>query len=348
MSEQIQNDHNSFNLIRFVFGKWKIFLIVFIVSAVLSFICASLIRPHFRASAVIFAPRTNSVSKILLANETNNERLDIKAYAIEEETEQMMELLGSRDIKDAIIQKYNMMEHYGLDTNSKYWQTKLYKNLNESLTIKRTKYGAISITFEDYDPKLACAVTNDVLDLLDSTKRRIENERAAAAYAVMEQQLADVDAEIKRIDDSIQIIMQHGVYDFESQSERMMQQYAIAVAQGNAAATQRLQAELEKLSTWGPRAEALHDVQLEFREYQSLVKQKMMDARVDMENQIPTKFVVERAIVPDKKVYPKKSIIMTLSVVASLIVTLVVLLVAENLKGTPSLRRRDENDAVIN
>lgn len=343
MTENTRNEYNSFSLLRFVFSKWKIFLIVFVVAAVLSFVCASLIRPHFRATAVIFGPRTNSVSKILLADESNNERLDIKAYAIEEETEQMMEILGSRDIKDAIIKKYNMMEHYGLDSSKKYWQTKLYKYMNESLVIKRTKYGAISITFDDYDPVLACNVTNDILDLLDSTKRRMENERAAAAYEVMEKQLNDVNAEIKRIDDTIQMIMSHGVFDFESQSERVMQQYAIAVAQGNTAAVQRLSAELEKLSTWGPRAEALHDVQFNFRKYQAMVKQRMMDTKVDMENEIPTKFVVERAIVPDKKSYPKKSIVMTLSVVSSLIVTLIILLVVENLKGTTPRRREDDS-----
>ena len=69
----------------------------------------------------------------------------------------------------------------------------------------------------------------------------------------------------------------------------------------------------------------------------------MMDTKVDMENDIPTKFVVERAIVPDKKAYPKKSVIMTLSVIGSLIVTLIILLVIENLKGTPSLRQEEKN-----
>lgn len=341
MRDNFRDGYNSFSLLRFVVSKWKIFLIVFVAAAALSFICASLVRPHYQATAVIFGPRTNAISKILLADETNNERLDIKAYAIEEETEQMMEILGSRDIKDAIIKKYNMLEHYDLDTNKKYWQTKLYKNMSQSLTIKRTKYGAISITFDDTDPVLACNVANDVLDLLDSVKRRMENERAAAAYAVLEKQLADVNAEIDRIDDTIQMLMKNGVFEFEGQSERVMQQYAIAVAQGNTAGVQRLSAELEKLATWGPRAQALHDVQFNFRKYQSLVKQKMMDTKVDMENDIPTKFVVERAIVPDKKSYPKKSVVMTLSVVGSLIITLFILLVVENLKGTPS-RREDE------
>ena len=93
MRENSRNEYNSFSLLRFVFSKWKIFLIVLVASAVLSFVCASLIKPHYRATAVIFGPRTNAISKVLLADETNNERLDIKAYAIEEETEQMLRLL---------------------------------------------------------------------------------------------------------------------------------------------------------------------------------------------------------------------------------------------------------------
>lgn len=342
MGKNQQREYNSFSLLRFIAKKWKLLLIVFVAAAVLSFIAASLIRPKYKSTSIIYAPRTNSVAKILLNEENNNERLDVKAYAMEEETEQMMELLNSREIKDAIIQKYHLLNHYELDTNQKYWQSRLYNNLKENYEIKRTKYGAISISFSDWDPKLASDITNEIVNMLDSTKRRIENERAIAAYSILEKQLDSVTTEIKRIDDSIQVIMQHGVFDFESQSERVMQQYAIAVAQGNNAAVQRLDAELQKLSTWGPQSQALRDLQFSFREYQSLCKQKMMDAKVDMDNKLPTKFVVEKAIPADKKFYPKKSIIMTLASVSSVIMTIIILLVVENIKGT-SQRRKDED-----
>ena len=104
-----------------------------------------------------------------------------------------------------------------------------------------------------------------------------------SAYILLQKQDKEIAAEIKRIDDSLSIIMEKGVFDFESQSERVTQQYAIAVAQGNTAASQRLQAELNKLSTWGPTSEALRGLLLNFREYQSLCKSKMMDAKMDME-----------------------------------------------------------------
>lgn len=347
MNENPQEKYNSFSLIRFIAKKWKILLIVFVASAVLAFIASSLIRPKYKSTAVIYAPRTNSVAKILLNEENNNERLDVKAYAIEEETEQMMELLNSRGIKDELIKKFNLIEHYGLDTTQKHWQTKLYNYITENCEIKRTKFGAISITYSDWEPQLACNIANNIVDILDSTKHRIENDRAVAAYCILEKQLDSITAEIKRVDDSIQVIMQHGVFDFETQSERVMQQYAIAVAQGNNAGVQRLSAELEKLSTWGPRSQALRDLQYSFREYQSLCKQKMMDAQVDIDNTMPTKFVVDRAIPADKKFYPKKSIIMTLASVSSLILTLIILLIIENIKGTNIKREEEANNTSL-
>ena len=342
-----ESEYSSFSLLRFIASKWKLLTIITGAAAVIAFVCSCFITPHYKSTAIVYAPRTNSVSKILLADETNNERLDIKAYAIEEETEQMMEILGSRALKDKLIPRHNLIAHYNLDTTKKYWQTNLYKNLEESLDVKRTKYGAISISFEDRDPELACRITNDIVDLLDTIKREVENERARAAYAVLQKQMEDVNAEIDRLDDSIKVVMEHGVYDFESQSERVMQQWAIAVAQGNTAAQQRLQTLLDTLSVWGAKAEALHDLQYSFREYQSLVKQKMMDAKVDMDNNIPTKFVIQRAIVSDKKCYPKKAIITIVAALSALIVTVVILLAIENIKGTPNLRRKEKDSDII-
>ena len=179
------SEYSSFSLLRFIVSKWKLLTIITVVAAVAAFVCACFIKPHFKSTAIVYAPRTNSVSKILLADETSNERMDMKAYAIEAETEQMLEILNSRELKDKLIRRHNLIQHYELDTTQKYWQTKLYKNLEESMEIKRTKFGAISITIEDKDPKMACRIANDVVDLLDTFKREIENERARAAYAVM-------------------------------------------------------------------------------------------------------------------------------------------------------------------
>lgn len=343
MAQNEDRNFNSFSLVRFVWKWRKTLLIICLAAGVLSLGVSFLIKPKFKSTAIVYAPRTNSVAKILLNEENYNERLDVKAYAVEEETEQMMQILNSREIKDALIRKFNLTVHYDIDTNSAHWKTRLYKRLTGEMTIKRTQYGAIEVSVMDEDPQFASDMANEITNQLDTVKNRVEYERAAAAYKILQEQMDVMNAEVERIDDSIKMIAEHGVYEYESQSERVMQQYAIAVAQGNTAGMNRLQAELEKLSVWGPRSAALREVQFKFREYQALCKAKMMNARVDMCNEMPVKFVVEKAIPADKKAYPKKSLIVILSTIGAFVLGLFVLLTIEKIQTLPLEDAKDED-----
>lgn len=330
-----ENFDSSFSLVRFMLENWKWFVIICAVTAVLSFFFSTplFIKPKFQSTAIIYAPKTNSLAKILLNQENYNERLEIKAYGTADETEQMMQILNTRELKEIIINKFNLVVHYDIDTNSKYWETKLYKAFDNNCRIKRTEYGAISISVMDTDPQFAADIANEIVAQLDTVKNAIERKRAMAAYNLLVKQLATINEEIERIDDSLRMIMEQGVYDFESQSERYMQQRAIAVAQGNNAAVQRLDAELTKLSTWGPTAVTLREHLLLFREYQVLCKQKMMDAKVDVECQMPVKFELQKAVPADKKAYPKKMTIVLMATVAAFVFTLVLLLMMERVKA---------------
>ncbi len=332
------NQYNSFSLLKFLWGWRKWLFIICLATAIISAVCSFFITPRFKSSATIYAPRTNSMAKILLNEENYNERLDIKAYAIEEETEQMMQLLNAVEIKDSLIQNFNLATHYDINTKSKGWKTKLYKALTNNLTIKRTDYGAISISVSDEDPQMAYDMTNAVLRLLDTVKNRTERERATAAYVALRNQLDSITNEIARIDDSIQMCMEHGVFEVEEQTNRVMQQYAIAVAQGNNAAISRLNEEQAKLATWGPKLDAWQDLQFTFREYQSLCKQKMMDAQLDMQGSLPVKFVVDRPSIADKKYYPKRSIVVLVSTLSVFILSIIVLLMIEKIEEKPSTR----------
>ncbi|MCQ2272933.1 MAG: Wzz/FepE/Etk N-terminal domain-containing protein [Bacteroidales bacterium] len=334
MSHNNEN-FNSFSLIQFIWHRRWTFLWVCLATAILSLIVSFLIRPQYKSTAIIYAPRTNSVAKILLNEQTYNERLDMKAYAEEEGTEQMMEILNSREIKDILINKFDLYKHYEINPQAKYARTKIYKNLKSAVDIKRTQYGAIAINVQDRDPQIASDMANEITFLIDSIKHRIDNERAMAAYKALQQQLDSIDREVARIDDSLKMVMEYGVFDFTTQSERMLQQYAIAISQGNNAGVQRLKKELEIMATWGPKHITWIGEQEEFRKYQALCKANMMSLLVDMNNDIPVKFVIEKAIPADKKAYPKKSLIVVFSTLASFIILLIVLLSIDKVKATP-------------
>jgi len=329
-----KNEFNSFSLINYIWQWRKLFLILCGAVGVLSivFTLKTFIPPQFTATTIIYAPRTNSVSKILNNENNVNERLDIKSYAVEEETEQMMQILNSREIKDVLIERYNLIGYYGIKTNTKAWKAKLYETLEGFIDIKRTRYGAISISVTDWSPQQAAQMANDIASELDTIKNRIERERAFAACKALEVLIKEAEAQRRIIADSLDIMAKNGVFVLDFQIERVIQQYAIALAQGNMAGVQRLQKELEKLEKYGHAANSLRREQFYLSDQIGVAKMKLLNAQMDYYGTMPVKFVIEKAVAPDKKSHPKKIMIGLISVIGTFIFTLMVLLLMDKIK----------------
>ncbi|MDR0205672.1 MAG: hypothetical protein LBI45_00165 [Bacteroidales bacterium] len=340
-----KNEFNSFSLIGYIWKWRKLFLLVCGSAGLLAIFFSSglFIRPQFTAQTVIYAPRTNAVSKIINGENIQNERLDIKAYAIEEETEQMMQLLNSREIKDVLIEKYGLVKYYGIKTNRKAWKAKLYKILDGVVNIKRTQFGAITISVNDWDPQQAATMANDIAAELDSLKNRIERERALAAYNLVETQIQEALEFRSQVTDSIRKLAEKGIFAYEYQAERFTQQYAIAIAQGNIAGVERLKKEMEKLANWGPVEFSLRQEQKELSEYVSFLKTKLLSAKADLKQLMPVKFVIEKAVAPDKKSYPKKIIIAILASIGTFFVMLITLLVIDRINNEIVVEPRPDN-----
>lgn len=313
-------------------------MIVCVATFFVSAACSFLVRPRYKSTALLYAPRTSSVSKILLNEQNYNERLEIKALATVDETEQMLPFLNSVAIKDSLIEKYKLAEYYNIDVNKKGGMTKLYKTITNNLTIKRTDYGAISLSLSDWDPQRAYEMTLDVVRWLDTIKNAVEYERAQAACIILQNQLDSIEREIAIVNDSIREIMAHGVFDVKLQSERLTQQYAIAAAQGNTAAMQRIIREQDTIAKYGAQLTSYQDLEYNFSKYHALCKQKMMDAKMDMTTIMPVKFVIDKPYPADKKFYPKRSIIVIISTLCAFILTLIVLLTIERIENKPVRR----------
>jgi LPS O-antigen subunit length determinant protein (WzzB/FepE family) len=216
--------------------------------------------------------------------------------------------------------------------------------VQNSIKVQRTQFGAIAISVMDQSPQFAADMANEIVRQLDFIKNQVEHERAEAAYQLLLKQSKRYEDEIARINDSIRNVMNHGVFDYSSQSERLQQQRAIAVAQGNAGAIQRLDKELANLAIWGPKALHFQEYLMTFREYQTLCQSKILDAQMDLDNGMPVKFIIEKATVPDKKDHPKKMMIVIVSTVGAFIFSIFVLLILQNIKSRIAVIKKEETD----
>jgi len=63
-----------------------------------------------------------------------------------------------------------------------------------------------------------------------------------------------------------------------------------------------------------------------------LLNTKYVEAKVEAEQDLPHKFIVDYAYPADKKAYPKKSIIVLTSTIATVILAFIVLLIIDTIR----------------
>lgn len=328
---QATSDFNSLNVLYFIY-KWRKPLVVVAVAAfIFSCIVALSIKEKYKSTVILFPATTNSISKALLS-ENNVKQEDVLQFGEEEEAEQMLQILNSDEIRTRICEKYHLMSHYGIDSTDKLKRTKLYDEFQSNITFKRTEYMSVKIEVMDNDPELASIIANDIAALHDSTKIRIQNDRATRALKIVEQEYKAKLQDIKNGVDSMQVLNSYGIYDYESQSEVTSEQYAIALAKGDMRAANLLEEKLKIIGKYGGAYVSLRENLYMQRKQLNLLKTKYEEAKVDATEVLPQKFVVSNAFPAEKKSYPVRWVIVVVSTFATLLAAIICILLLENIR----------------
>lgn len=367
MSEQPSAKNYSFDslsVVEFLYKWRKPLLIVTLLAGIVSIIFTgpTFIKPRFKSTVVFYPATTNSISKALL-NENAYDRSDPLAFGEEEEAEQLIQILYSDDIQSFIIEKYDLMNHYDIKPNAKFKNTQLARKFSDNIRFRRTEYSSVEIEVLDTDPEIAAGIANDIAALLDETKNKIQRKQASKALNIVETQYQAKREFVNKLNDSLNFFRALGIFDYEVQIDHITDVYVQATSgaaesraklkvlrdkkisesdtgivnnearlAGYEASSGRLQQQLDLLGKFGGAYSSVKE-QLE-QENEELVKlrQRFDRAKVDVDEVLPVKFVVNSAKVAEKKTYPLRSIIVLLSTFGALLMSLLVLIAVENYK----------------
>jgi uncharacterized protein involved in exopolysaccharide biosynthesis len=326
-----EDDFNSLNVLYFIFKWRKPLVIIGVASFLISGIVALTIQEKYKSSVILFPVATSSISQTLLT-ENNFKHGDLLQFGAEEEAEQMLQILNSDYIRTRICEKYNLMNHYGISKDDKCKRTKLYEEFQNNITFRRTEFMSVKIDVMDHNADTAAFIANDIAALHDSTKTRMQQDRAAQALKIVEREYRSKLADVNAMSDSIKVINGFGLYDYESQSEVTSEQYAIAISKGDQRAIKSLEVKLKIIGDYGSAYVALRDnIELQ-RKQLNLLKTKYEQAKVDVEQVLSQKFIVSNAFPAEKKSYPICWVIIAVSVLGSLLVAIISILLIENIR----------------
>ena len=347
MDEKIRNTYSAKYLCKLLLDYKKPILIILAVAALCAIIFSApfFITPLYKSTTIIYPTSSGSISKVLISTTYQSEK-DIMNFGEDEQTEQMLQVLNSNRVRDKVINRFNLMEHYNIKRDGKYPYTKLNKLYDSRIKFRRTEYNAVKITVLDSDPKLSAQMANDIAEIFDSTMNEMQKEVAVKAFRLVEEEYNTLWNEMHQLEDSLNTLRKLGVFDYESQVEMLTQQMAVELGRGNTQGIKNIQEQLDILAEYGGASYAINERLDNDRLQLSLVKSKYEEAKVDATQDIPHKFVVTSAFQAERKSYPVRWVIVVITILSTFLLLLFCIVIYDRSKGF--FRQAADKDSVDN
>jgi capsule polysaccharide export protein KpsE/RkpR len=313
--DDFKNNSNLLDLI----AKWKYhLLIIVLVSVILSVVFSSpfFIKPKYKSFAVLYPANIYTFSK-------------------ENESEQMLQLLQSRDIQDSIIKKFDLATHYGINPNYEHYYSTMIYLYSENISIRKTEFESIVIEVMDTDPKYSRNIINSIIEYYNRLVGKMQKEKATEAYRngsfVLKQKEHHLDSLKNALTD---LGTKYGLFNLETQSKELTRGLL------RTSGTNINNAELLKLKTnlelKGGELQTLTDLISSESEGISNYKTEIFDkAMIEFYREYTFASIVTKPYISDKKAYPVRWLIVSISTIAALFFSFIIIGVFERLKQKP-------------
>ncbi len=314
----MENYYNSSNLIKLIL-KWKIqLLIILIIALVLAaiFSSPSFIKPKYKSIAVVYPA-------------------NISPYSEESETEQMLQIFQSNDIKDSVIKKFNLAKHYKIDSNYKYFYSTLLYKFNENVKIRKTQYESVEIEVRDIDPDTACAMVKAIMNYYNLKVRRLHNEKYLEVVKTFEKEMSSKRAYMDSLENALyNVSTKYGLIDFGNQAREVTRGFLKTVYGSNSSNINTKEVLILKKNMEQKGGEFIKITQLLINEARTYVdlKVKYDQAKRFYTNEFTYTNVISNPYPADKKCYPIRWLILTMTGIATLLFSIVIIFIIENRK----------------
>ncbi len=297
-------------------------MIISVIAAFISLIISLLMTPIYKSTAIVFPAATSTVS----FSEQRNAKAAAMDFGEEESAEQLVQILSSSRIRDKIIEEFNLMRHYKIDSNDNNKYFKLVKTYNEHFLFMRTRYGSIQIDVLDRDPKLAADMANKIVDLIDTVKNQMVSERTWPAFEINKRKKEQLEKERDDLIQRMDTLSEMGVMSLDGRTE-LFQAYVSAIGAEKAEIKRIIDVNIKYGSTFDALDFSLKEKITQLELFKVSYEQAESDANAVFNH----KFVVERAVVADRKDKPKRLIIVLVATIGAFVLGLFTLLIKDRL-----------------
>lgn len=299
-----------------VIWKWKKHLII--VGVVTVILAAVFSAPYF------ITPLYKSQGRVYPINTSS--------YSEESESEQLLEILSSSDLKREMIDVFKLNERYDVRSDDPFYNTKILKEYNDHVTSKKTEYETIEIAVLDAEPQVASNMVDSLIAFynrkVQELRKQKYQEQAVSYSNDLQRKLVSIDSVSVKMET---LRKEYGLLDYEIQTEQLTSGYVTALAEGaRPSAVNDIEARMNNLEEKGGEYFLLQR-QMEALEIQRDTINRRLDKALSLANKEESyAMVVESPFPADKKSYPTRWLIVLASLLATEFLALLTVLAIDN------------------
>jgi hypothetical protein len=336
--------------------KWKKQIIyVCVIAAVGSVVISLFLYNYYESSTIFYAASPDQA----LPEPVGIEAGDRKYYGEPEDIDRVLSIAESKEIATYLINKYNLYEHYEIDTTHRLAPHKVNKAFRTHYNVKKTKYDAIEISVEDKDPILATQMVNDARQKVEQIAQDLIKNTMEIKINTYKQAIIDKSRELEVIGDTLIAVRdRYGVYNTITQSEglsnfitktestlareyarrgilveKSMHRDTIAMIDAMIGGMEKqlisLHELMDKFNQGVSKVEVFEQIHEEARDQMSLDKERLKQLEAIKSSHINTIFIVEVGEIPLYKSRPVRSIICIASVFIAFVLSVIAILILD-------------------
>jgi len=296
------------SFLQLLLNRKKILLALILITAIISIIVSYIIPPKYKTIAVVYP-------------------IHLTPYSEESQTEQLLQYLNSVQVRDFVIKKMNLIQHYKIDTTQKEWRSILHYLYKENISFSPTLYESIEIEVRDKQPEKTKQIAECIIQTTDSMILGLKKKIVFEEYNNFQR---EIDKMQKRIDSLNQLLVniqnQYNILDANYQARYLSKKLSNG----------KLDAENQKLvENLKNKKEYVQMLQKEVNEQivslgRLIVERDRLE--VDLNGDLHFMQVISPPYVPDKKYFPVRWLIVVLSELAVIAIFIIYLLYIQPIK----------------
>jgi len=325
-----QKSFDTLDIFVYLWKKKVPIILVTVIGAIASIIASLMLPNYYKATTVLFPTTFISPSTSLLHLNTNQET-DPAIIGDEDDLERMIQLLQSDFITNSIIQKFNLIEHYGISPDDPHLINKVKKTYQNYVSFNKTPYQGVTVSVLDIDPQLASDMANEIAILFDTLVFEMQKQRNEEAYLMAKNAYEKEQQFVEQLEDSLDTYRQLGVLDYFKEVERYTEAYGKAIGANslNSKGQAFFDQKFELLQEYGQEFYSLTAQINALTNRVAALHVNLLQAEQNLYHPITHKYVISYAETPDKKASPKRSFIVIFATMGAFVFALAMILLLD-------------------